>query len=71
MIMISIEPAQKLKKFGIAWTPQPGDFFNSGNAEGIFVSDGNRIPDPDDVWLPRLDQLLSELNVLTVEYKPS
>lgn len=60
--MLSLEKAVALKKAGLRWTPQPGDLYSPADVPGeVFVCDGNVVPGPDDVWLPRLDQLLREI----------
>ncbi len=60
--MLSLSKAQDMKKAGLRWTPQPGDLYSPADVPGeVFVCDGNVIPSPDDVWFPRLDQLLAEI----------
>lgn len=66
--MISLDLALKLKEVGLKWEPQLGDFFfmyhpveqkysNKPDVIGI----GSCSMWPEDIWLPRLDQLLAEI----------
>lgn len=61
--MISLETAKKLKEAGLKWEPEHGDWFHHNAFGHEIVS--NKFP-PEKVtegfiWLPRLDQLLSEV----------
>ena len=57
--MISLEKAKLLKE-KLGWLPDIGDLYwrEECNSDMIYCGAD---PDEDDVWLPRLDQLLAEI----------
>lgn len=60
--MITLDTARKLKDAGLVWRLERGDMFHSEDADGIYVADGDRMMDlEEDIWLPRLDQILAEI----------
>ena len=63
--MLSLEMARKLKDAGLKWEPQQGDFFNWRESTYLFdkYSYQKRVLSEEkvSVWLPRLDQLLAEI----------
>ena len=63
--MISLELAQKLKVAGLEWEPKQGDWgfvLGSEMPRLCPVGYGEKVePGIDDIWLPRLDQLLAEI----------
>lgn len=72
--MISQELAEKLKNAGLVWEPKEGDLFahiyNSTIyhfSPGAFTFAIEMYPD-EYIWLPRLDQLLAEIERLGYEW---
>ena len=64
--MISLELAKELKAAGLEWVPVKGDFWAYRLVDnGIGVVDSTvrpgQEPHPNNIWLPRLDQLLAEI----------
>jgi hypothetical protein len=69
--MISLEKARALKEAGLEWDLQEGDWFSeptfAGGRTDTLFGQGFEWDDDDDknnedhVWLPRLDQLLAEI----------
>lgn len=65
--MISLEKARVLKEAGLVWGWKEGDFFiiswdSIGEIHCCWSGySGNYHGHKDDIWLPRLDQLLAEL----------
>jgi len=66
--MISLELAKKLKNAGLRWVPKRGDwcyFEDVGLIQPLLVTSYKAkhwLNDEDDIiWLPRLDQLLAEI----------
>ena len=62
--MISFEIAKKLKAAGLKWEPKHGDCYAETNGL-IDLYWSMTVKSPEDtrlqIWLPRLDQLLSEI----------
>lgn len=68
--MLSLDLARKLRDAGLVWRLERGDMFHSEDADGIYVADGDRMMDLEgDLWLPRLDQLLAEIEARGYEYR--
>jgi len=67
--VVSLELAKELKDAGLEWEPKFGDFFYMRLGDGTLKTreievyeKGDRAPFPEeDVFLPRLDQLLDEI----------
>lgn len=60
--MLSLELAEKLSKAGLAWEQKFGDIIWDWHEEDYVVIDQGKCIDPwYAVWLPRLDQLLAEI----------
>lgn len=59
--MISLELAQALKKAGLQHKPEDPDEYWVGEVEMVMVVDSAFSPEENDVWMPRLDQLLAEI----------
>ena len=63
--MLSLELAKRLKELGLEWEPQRGDQYREllyKRLTQIYDADPkNEYRIKDSVWLPRLDQLLAEI----------
>ena len=63
--MLSLELAKRLKELGLKWEPQRGDQYRVllyKRLTQIYDADPkNEYRIKDSVWLPRLDQLLAEI----------
>lgn len=63
--MLSLELARRLKLAGLAWEPQKGDQYKELSYERLTqIYDGNPVYEyrvKNSIWLPRLDQLLAEI----------
>jgi len=74
--MISIDKTKRLKELGLIWNPKLGDWYKADYwpTPTLFTIDTLRLDDKeiecvieniknrdDEVWLPRLDQLLDEI----------
>ncbi len=63
--MISLETAQKLKDAGLRWEPKEGDCWCNGMWMAINyyleLVTGHLLVKKEAIWLPRLDQLLAEI----------
>ena len=66
--MLSLELSQKLKATGLVWKPKLGDLFvvDYDNGLGptppkVVAGDNWGTPGRENIWLPRLDQLLAEV----------
>ncbi len=74
-----IEKARELKEAGLKWSWKPGDFFvlcweeNPETESAIRVCykgfSGDYYGDKEDIWIPRLDQLLEEIMVRSYRIK--
>jgi hypothetical protein len=63
--MITPETAKKLKKAGLIWEPRTGDVFVPEDfPDGVFVNSGDRIPEPGDVWLPDVEEMVNRITGL-------
>ena len=76
--LISLEKAKALKEAGLKWNAKGGDFYFYANGEftGEFIikrDPGEPVETPMDcqVWLPRLDQLLTEIAKLGYRWRIS
>jgi hypothetical protein len=58
--VLSLELARKLKDLGLNWQPEVGDTYWRNEADTLMLYCGAD-PAEDDVWIPRLDQLLTEI----------
>jgi hypothetical protein len=66
--MLSLETAKALRDAGLEWEPQLGDLFAADYDNGlgptkpqvVRIADFGK-PGPEHIWLPRLDQLLAEI----------
>jgi len=59
--VISIELARELKEAGLKPVCGECESFWIAEVDEEMYINGNYSPEPDDVWLPRLDQLLTEI----------
>lgn len=63
--MISIETARQLKEAGLEWEPKIGDWYHVVRFDGTVVDNPSLVtdctcwPGDEDIWSPRLDQLLA------------
>jgi len=82
--MISVNKAKQLKKLGLVWIPKCGDWYKADywptatlltadttrmdneEIKGVFERIGK---DDKTVWLPRLDQLLNEIEKFNVYWE--
>lgn len=63
--MIAPETAKKLKEAGLIWEPRTGDVFIPEDfPDGVFVNSGDRIPEPGDVWLPDVEEMVNRITGL-------
>jgi len=76
-MMISLEKARALKEAGLVWELQEGDWFSeptfAGGRTDTLFGQGFEWDDDDDkngdhIWLPRLDQMLAEIEKLGYKY---
>jgi len=74
--MISLETARKLKEAGLKWERQIGDFlwsqYTSSNRGVLLIREDENEEYPGDTiqtWLPRLDQMLAEIEKLGYEWE--
>ena len=77
--MISLEMARKLKDAGLEWEPKINDFFKGPygidvvfvlevNIDSVLSVNGKEFADTVYIWLPRLDQLLAEIEKCAYEW---
>ena len=59
--MLSLDLARKLKAKGLKHKPEDGDVYWVSEVEEMMVIAGAFEPEDEDVWVPRLDQLLAEV----------
>ena len=59
--MLSLDLARKLKAKGLKHKPEDGDVYWVSEVEEMMVIAGAFEPEDEDVWMPRLDQLLVEV----------
>jgi hypothetical protein len=66
--MLSLETAKSLKEAGLKWEPKMGDLFVADYDNGLGPTPVDVVktnnfgePGPEHIWLPRLDQLLAEI----------
>ncbi len=64
--MISFEKAQALKEAGLTRKAQNGDYFHIGAHQHnpTLCVKGYYVPHDNDIWIPRLDQLLKKIEEL-------
>jgi len=70
--MISLELAQKLKNSGLQWEPQNGDIYWHNNEPLVCCFECTAFSEEKIkvcVYMPRLDQLLSEIEKHGYDYK--
>ena len=62
-VMISLGTAKKLRDAGLEWNPQEGDWFYSwdGRIANLLVFLSNFNIQEEFIFVPRLDQLLAEI----------
>lgn len=60
-MMILLELAGELKKAGLRHKPGDADEYWVAEVEEVMVVTGIFKPEDEDVWMPRLDQLLAEV----------
>jgi hypothetical protein len=71
MHLLSLETAKALKEAGLKWEPQLGDYYVADYDNGLGPTKPQVAkvaefgePGPEHIWLPRLDQLLAEIEGL-------